>query len=121
VACESLYDNFIADYYDASPIVAGRRDIDFYLNAAKEFGHPVLELGCGSGLVATSAALAGFDVVASDYYEDAPRIRLEKIQNQMTARFQVLSDAPQTVKLLRDVQQMLERPKRNDDQPEYLT
>ena len=33
----------------------------------------LLELGCGAGLVATSAALAGFDVVASDYYEDACR------------------------------------------------
>jgi ETFB lysine methyltransferase len=36
-------------------------------------GHSLLELGCGSGLVATCAALAGFDVVASDYYEDATR------------------------------------------------
>lgn len=35
-------------------------------------GRTLLELGCGSGLVATCAALAGFDVVASDYYEDAP-------------------------------------------------
>jgi predicted nicotinamide N-methyase len=33
----------------------------------------LLELGCGAGLVATSAALAGFDVVASDYYDDACR------------------------------------------------
>ncbi|HEX4684931.1 MAG TPA: methyltransferase domain-containing protein [Gemmatimonadaceae bacterium] len=36
-------------------------------------GRPLLELGCGAGLVATCAALAGFRVVASDYYEDAPR------------------------------------------------
>ncbi|HEY4218883.1 MAG TPA: methyltransferase domain-containing protein [Gemmatimonadaceae bacterium] len=36
-------------------------------------GRTLLELGCGSGLVATCAALAGFDVVASDYYEDACR------------------------------------------------
>jgi len=36
-------------------------------------GRSLLELGCGSGLVATSAALAGFNVVASDYYEDAAR------------------------------------------------
>lgn len=31
----------------------------------------LLELGCGAGLVATNAVLAGFDVTASDYYEDA--------------------------------------------------
>jgi len=33
----------------------------------------LLELGCGCGLVATCASIAGFDVVASDYYEDALR------------------------------------------------
>jgi predicted nicotinamide N-methyase len=36
-------------------------------------GRSLLELGCGAGLVATAASLAGFEVVASDYYEDAPR------------------------------------------------
>ena len=34
-------------------------------------GRALLELGCGAGLVATAAALAGFEVTASDYYEDA--------------------------------------------------
>ena len=36
-------------------------------------GHTLLELGCGAGLVATCASLAGFTVCASDYYEDALR------------------------------------------------
>ena len=34
-------------------------------------GRTLLELGCGAGLVTTCAAIAGFDVTASDYYEDA--------------------------------------------------
>lgn len=34
-------------------------------------GRSLLELGCGAGLVATCASLAGFDVVVSDYYQDA--------------------------------------------------
>ena len=34
-------------------------------------GHRLLELGCGLGLVSTAAVLAGFDVVATDYYDDA--------------------------------------------------
>ena len=34
-------------------------------------GARLLELGCGTGLVATAAVLAGFDVTATDYYEDA--------------------------------------------------
>jgi predicted nicotinamide N-methyase len=36
-------------------------------------GRSLLELGCGAGLVATAAALAGFDLCATDYYEDALR------------------------------------------------
>ncbi len=34
-------------------------------------GRRLLELGCGSGLVAAAAARAGFEVTASDYYDDA--------------------------------------------------
>lgn len=34
-------------------------------------GRSLLELGSGAGLVATAAALAGYAVTASDYYEDA--------------------------------------------------
>jgi len=33
----------------------------------------LLELGCGVGLVSVAAAMAGFDVTATDYYEDALR------------------------------------------------
>ena len=36
-------------------------------------GRALLELGCGLGLVATAAVRAGFDVLATDYYEDALR------------------------------------------------
>lgn len=36
-------------------------------------GRSLLELGCGSGLVSTAAALAGFEVHATDYYHDALR------------------------------------------------
>lgn len=36
-------------------------------------GRSLLELGCGAGLVSTCAALGGFEVCASDYYEDAVR------------------------------------------------
>jgi len=36
-------------------------------------GSTFLELGCGAGLVATAAALAGYRVRATDYYDDALR------------------------------------------------
>ena len=66
MAPESLYDNFIAEYYDASPIVRNRGDVDFYVNSAKEFGEPVLELGCGSGRVTMAVAQAGFKITGLD-------------------------------------------------------
>lgn len=34
-------------------------------------GRTLIELGCGVGLVATAALRAGFDVTATDYYEEA--------------------------------------------------
>lgn len=36
-------------------------------------GRTFLELGCGLGLVSAAAVAAGFDVTASDYYDDALR------------------------------------------------
>ena len=45
-------------------------------------GKSLIELGCGSGLLATCASLTGFDVVASDYYEDALRFaRVNAVRN----------------------------------------
>jgi predicted nicotinamide N-methyase len=34
-------------------------------------GRRLLELGCGAGLVAVAASIAGFEVTATDYYDDA--------------------------------------------------
>jgi SAM-dependent methyltransferase len=65
-----LYDTFIADLYDYSPVVTGRvQDISFYRNAAREFGDPVLELGCGTGRVTIALALAGYRVTGLDVSE----------------------------------------------------
>ena len=56
-------------------------------------GRSLLELGCGSGLVATCASLAGFDVVASDYYEDALRFaRVNAARNGAPAIRSLLLD-----------------------------
>src|SRR2546428_9383180 len=56
----ALYDSFIADYYDESPVVKRRlQDVAFYRDAAREFGDPVLELGCGTGRVTMALAEAG--------------------------------------------------------------
>lgn len=66
----ALYDSFIADYYDESPVVKGRlQDVAFYRDAAREFGDPVLELGCGTGRVTMALAQAGKRVTGLDLSE----------------------------------------------------
>ena len=56
-----------ADLWPSGRLLAG------YLAQLDGRGRSLLELGCGAGLVATAAALAGFDVCATDYYDDALR------------------------------------------------
>jgi ubiquinone/menaquinone biosynthesis C-methylase UbiE len=65
-----LYDSFIADYYDESPVVKGRlQDVAFYRDAAREFGDPVLELGCGTGRITMAIAEAGKPITGIDLSE----------------------------------------------------
>ncbi len=63
------YEAFVAEYYDHLPPVAGRQDIDFYVNMARSQGDPILELGCGTGRVLLPLAQAGFRVVGLDLSE----------------------------------------------------
>jgi len=69
-AHKTLYDSFIAAYYDSSPMVTLRtQDVAFYCSAARKFGDPVLELGCGTGRVSLAIAEAGYRVVGLDISE----------------------------------------------------
>ena len=54
-----------ADVWPASIALARR------VRALNGKGHSLLELGCGVGLVAAAALRAGFDVTATDYYDEA--------------------------------------------------
>jgi predicted nicotinamide N-methyase len=56
-----------ADVWPSSVILAARMAND------AGSGRSLLELGCGLGIVSMAAMRAGFDVVATDYYEDALR------------------------------------------------
>ena len=67
---DALYDSFIADYYDESPLVRERtEDVAFYCQAAGEFGDPILELGCGTGRITMALAQMGKRVTGLDLSE----------------------------------------------------
>ena len=61
----SSYDSW-AEVYD-SVYSYVRDDIPFYIEAARQAGGPVLELGCGTGRVSLPMAEAGIDVVGLDF------------------------------------------------------
>lgn len=54
-----------ADIWPSSMMLAER------LLEEKGAGRSLIELGCGSGLCACAAVISGFDVLATDYYDDA--------------------------------------------------
>lgn len=57
---------FVADLYDHVGPYRDRPDIGFFVDAARESGGPVLELGCGTGRVLLPTARAGVEVVGLD-------------------------------------------------------
>lgn len=61
-----------ADVWPSSRVLAARVRALALLDGIRP-GDRVLELGCGSGVVAVAAARAGYRVTATDYYEDACR------------------------------------------------
>ena len=57
---------FIADLYDYVVPYRNRPDVAFFVEAAKESGGLVLEVGCGTGRVLIPTAQAGIDIVGLD-------------------------------------------------------
>lgn len=66
-----IYDALAADTIPAS---SAEGDVAFYRRLAAETGGPVLEVGCGTGRVATALAADGHEVVGTD--RSAPMLRL---------------------------------------------
>ena len=58
--------SFIPEFYDHVVPYATRPDVRFYVEAAREFGGPVLELGCGTGRILVPTARAGIEIVGLD-------------------------------------------------------
>ena len=57
---------FVAEFYDHVVPYRERPDVPFYVEAARESGGPVLELGCGTGRILIPTARAGVEIVGLD-------------------------------------------------------
>src|SRR5207302_10793243 len=79
------YQSFVADYYDYLPPVAGRQDLDFYLEVDRTQGEPILELGCGTGRDLLHMAQAGLRAVGLDLSEPMLARCRAKLENQPAA------------------------------------
>jgi ubiquinone/menaquinone biosynthesis C-methylase UbiE len=92
---KALYDSFIADYYDSSPMVVQRtQDLAFYVSAARKYGDPVLELGCGTGRITMAIAEAGYRVVGLD-------ISAKMLERAIEKRGELRREAQDRVHLVR--------------------
>ena len=85
----------IADLYDLVIPYRDRPDVAFFVEAAKEAGGPILELGCGTGRILIPTARAGVDVVGLD--RSAPmlavcRERLREEAGAVQARVELVQD-----------------------------
>ncbi len=62
----AFYDVFTREAHDNGPV---KGDLAFYIECAREFGGPVLELATGTGRVLWPIAAAGFEIVGIDTSE----------------------------------------------------
>jgi SAM-dependent methyltransferase len=80
---------FVADLYDHVGPYRERADVAFFVEAARQAGGPVLELGCGTGRVLIPTARAGIDIVGLDlspHMLDVCRRRLREEPDAVQAR-----------------------------------
>lgn len=84
---------FVADYYDHVVPYRERQDVDFYVQMARAFGEPVLEVGCGTGRILLPTARAGIEIVGLDLSASMMgvcRRRLQAEPAEVRSRVQLL-------------------------------
>ena len=80
----SSYDEYmsIAELYDHVVPYRERGDVGFFVEAARESGGPVLEVGCGTGRVLIPTARAGIEITGLDLSPHMLAICREKLKTE---------------------------------------
>src|SRR5262245_19927308 len=80
---DTSYQNpFVAETYASVVPYRTREDVAFFVEAAKESGGPVLELGCGTGRVLIPTARAGIDITGIDASEAMLAVCRARLQSE---------------------------------------
>jgi hypothetical protein len=79
-----FYDRFSGDARSSldGPV---KGDVEFYVECAREFSGPVLELATGTGRGLWRNAIAGFDIVGTDISDDMPAVPRAKGEQESSA------------------------------------
>lgn len=89
---ESEYEGFFAEFYDI--IQSTAYDVPAYVNFAKEFGTPILELGCGTGRLLIPLAKSGFTITGIDSSSDMLaicRLKLDREGAEVKSRVSIVN------------------------------
>jgi SAM-dependent methyltransferase len=78
------YDEYtpIADLYDHVVPYQARPDVGFFVDAARESGGPVLEVGCGTGRVLIPTARAGIEITGLDLSPAMLEVCRQKLKDE---------------------------------------
>ena len=71
-----------ARYYDAAYAEKNLVDRDFYLDLAREFGGPILEMGCGTGRITLPVAREGIAVTGVDFSPSMLEVLRRKLDDE---------------------------------------
>ncbi len=84
---------FVAELYDHVVPYRDRKDVGFFVDAARASGGPVLEVGCGTGRVLLPTARAGLEITGLDLSQpmlDVCRARLAAEAEEVRGRVQLV-------------------------------
>ncbi|AZR72948.1 hypothetical protein BBF96_05800 [Anoxybacter fermentans] len=74
------YEGFFAEFYDV--LHSNEDDALAFISFAKEFGSPILELGCGTGRLLIPLARKGFEITGMDLSEAMLEICRNKLEQE---------------------------------------